>query len=81
MTESRSATGSSGSGILPILSIADETGLGLGATVGGLRSARSMAAGLFACAVRRSHQAVAVCRLAGRQQANDTIPGIILLSL
>eukprot|EP00962_Isochrysis_galbana_P051877 scaffold23306_cov125-Isochrysis_galbana.AAC.6 len=34
MTESRSATGSSGSGMLPILSIADETGLGLGATVG-----------------------------------------------
>eukprot|EP00961_Rhodomonas_salina_P271101 3663131-Rhodomonas_salina.1 len=32
----------------------------------GLRSARSMAAGLFASAVRRSHQAVAVCRLAGR---------------
>eukprot|EP00962_Isochrysis_galbana_P032425 scaffold10651_cov112-Isochrysis_galbana.AAC.2 len=32
----------------------------------GLRSARSMAAGLFASAVRRSHQAVAVCKLAGR---------------
>eukprot|EP00962_Isochrysis_galbana_P007619 scaffold2059_cov106-Isochrysis_galbana.AAC.5 len=35
----------------------------------GLRSARSMAAGLFAAsAVKRSHQADAVCRLAGRLQ-------------
>eukprot|EP00962_Isochrysis_galbana_P023463 scaffold7099_cov131-Isochrysis_galbana.AAC.7 len=34
----------------------------------GLRSARSMAAGSFASTARRSHQAVAVCRLAGRLQ-------------
>eukprot|EP00962_Isochrysis_galbana_P035703 scaffold12244_cov216-Isochrysis_galbana.AAC.4 len=38
MTESRSATGSRGSGILPILSITDETGLG--ATVGSDSTAR-----------------------------------------